>query len=64
MVRALLYLPDDAARPLAAAAVSGRTLTVRAMVAALRAGASLIAVPATLRDPAVERALARMPALA
>ena len=64
MVRALLYLPDDAARPLAAAAVSGRTLTVRAMVAALRAGASLIAVPVTLRDPAVDRALARMPALA
>jgi phosphatidylglycerophosphate synthase len=64
VVRALLYLPDGAARPLAAAAVSGRTLTVRAMVAALRAGASLIVVPATLRDPAVERALARMPALA
>jgi phosphatidylglycerophosphate synthase len=64
VVRALLYLPDDTARPLAAAAVSGRTLTVRAMVAALRAGAALIAVPSTLRDPAVERALARMPALA
>ena len=64
MVRALLYLPDDTARPLAAAAVSGRTLTVRAMVAAFRAGAALIAVPSTLRDPAVERALARMPALA
>ena len=64
MVRALLYLPDDTAQPLAAAAVSGRTLTVRAMVAALRAGAAFIAVPSTLRDPAVERALARMPALA
>jgi phosphatidylglycerophosphate synthase len=34
------------------------------MVAALRAGASLIAVPSTLRDAEVERALRRMPALA
>lgn len=64
MVRALLYLPDEAAHRLAGALVSGRTLTVRAMVAALRAGASLIAVPATLRDDAAERALRRMPALA
>lgn len=64
MLRALLYLPDDAARPLAAASVAGRTLAVRAMVAALRAGASLIAVPSVLRDAEVERALRRMPALA
>lgn len=64
MVRALLYLPDDAAARLAAAPVAGRTLTVRVLVAALRAGASLIAVPSILRDPAVERALRRMPALA
>jgi phosphatidylglycerophosphate synthase len=34
------------------------------MVAALRAGASLIAVPSTLRDAEAERALRRMPALA
>jgi phosphatidylglycerophosphate synthase len=33
------------------------------MVAALRAGASRIAVPSTLGDPAVDRALRRMPAL-
>ena len=64
MVRALLYLPDDAAPRLAAAPVAGRTLAVRTMVAALRAGAALIAVPATLRDADVERALRRMPALA
>ena len=64
MVRALLYLPDAAADRLAATPVAGRTLAVRAMVAALRAGASRIAVPSTLRDPAVERALHRMPALA
>ncbi len=64
MVRALLYLPDDAAPRLAAARVAGRTLAVRTMVAALRAGAALIAVPAALRDASVERALRRMPALA
>jgi phosphatidylglycerophosphate synthase len=64
VVRALLYLPDDAARPLAAASVAGHPLAVRAMVAALRAGASLIAVPATLCDAEAERALNRMPALA
>jgi phosphatidylglycerophosphate synthase len=64
VVRALLYLPDGAARPLAAASVSGRPLAVRAMVAALRAGASLIAVPSTLHDAEAERALRRMPALA
>ena len=64
MVRALLYLPDDAAPPLAAAPVAGRTLAVRVMVAALRAGASQIAVPSRLRDAEVERTLLRMPALA
>ena len=53
-----------AARPLAAAAVAGRPLAVRAMVAALRAGASLIAVPSTLHDAEADRALRRMPALA
>ena len=64
MVRALLYLPDAAAERLAATVVYGRTLAVRAMVAALRTGASCIAVPSTLRDAAVDRALRRMPALA
>jgi phosphatidylglycerophosphate synthase len=64
VVSALLYLPDGAAPRLAAARVAGRTLTVRVMVAALRAGASLIALPASLRDAEVERALRRMPALA
>ncbi|HXA95402.1 MAG TPA: CDP-alcohol phosphatidyltransferase family protein [Candidatus Dormibacteraeota bacterium] len=64
MLRALLYLPDDAALTLAGASVSGRTLTVRALVAALRAGASLIAAPSALRDASVEGALRQMPALA
>jgi phosphatidylglycerophosphate synthase len=64
VVRALLYLPDAAADQLAATPVAGRTLAVRGMVAALRAGASRMAVPAVLRDPAVDRALQRMPELA
>jgi len=63
VVRALLYLPDAAGDRLAATRVAGRTLAVRVMEAALRAGASRIAVPSTLRDPAVDRALRRMPAL-
>ena len=61
---ALLYLPDAGALQLAARSVAGRTLTVRSLVSALRAGAPIIAVPANLRNTAVERALARMPALA
>ena len=64
MLRALLYIPDAAALPLAGTEVCGRTLAVRAMVAALRAGASSILAPAVLRDAAVEGALRRMPALA
>src|SRR4029077_20520569 len=61
---ALLYLPDAASVRLAAHSIAGRTVTVRNLVAALRAGASTLAVPPALRDRAVERALARMPALA
>ena len=61
---ALLYLPDAASVRLAARSIAGRTVTVRNLVAALRAGASIIAVPAALRDRSVERALAHMPALA
>jgi phosphatidylglycerophosphate synthase len=64
VVRALLYLPDVATERLAAAPVCGRTLAVRALVAALRAGASRIAAPSILHDAAVDRALRRMPALA
>ena len=45
MVRALLYLAADPAPRLAAAPVGGRTLAVRGMVAAHRAGASVFAMP-------------------
>jgi 1L-myo-inositol 1-phosphate cytidylyltransferase / CDP-L-myo-inositol myo-inositolphosphotransferase len=64
VLRALLYLPDATGERLAGALVSGRTLPVRAMVAAHRAGASRISMPATLHDAAVDRELRRMPALA
>lgn len=64
MVQALLYLPDGGSAVLASAAVAGRSLTVRALVAALRAGATAIGVPRMLRNAGVERALRRMPALA
>jgi len=60
---ALLYLPAASSSRLAARSLVGRTLTVRSLVAAVRVGASIIAIPVGLRDAAVERALARMPAL-
>ena len=64
-----IFLPDNPdpvtlRLRLAARCVAGRTLTVRNLVAVQRAGASLIAVPAALRNRAVERALEHMPALA
>ncbi|HKW93064.1 MAG TPA: CDP-alcohol phosphatidyltransferase family protein [Methylomirabilota bacterium] len=59
-----MYVPDAASGCLATRSIAGRTLAVRNLVAALRAGASIIAVPLSLRDAAVERAVARMPALA
>lgn len=55
---------DADAERLAASAVYGRPLAVRAMEAALRAGASRLAVPSTLRDAAMDRAPRRTPALA
>lgn len=64
MVGAVLYLPDSAGHRVASRQVAGRTLAVRAMVASFRAGASIVAVPAVLRDAAVDRALRRMPVLA
>ena len=60
---ALLYLPDANSPRLAARSLVGCTLTVRSLVAAVRAGAPIIAIPVGLRDAAVERALARLPAL-
>ncbi len=64
MARALVYFSEAGSHTVAPRVVAGRSLAVRALVSAFRAGAATIAVPSALRDDAVERALARMPALA
>jgi 1L-myo-inositol 1-phosphate cytidylyltransferase / CDP-L-myo-inositol myo-inositolphosphotransferase len=56
---AVLYLTDAGSAALAAVPVAGRPLALRAIVAAARAGAEIVAVPAQLRTPALERLLAR-----
>jgi phosphatidylglycerophosphate synthase len=55
----VLYLTDPGSAALAATPVAGRPLALRAIVAAARAGAEIIAVPAQLRRPELERLLAR-----
>ncbi len=64
MARAFVYLPEPASRSLAARVVAGRSLIVRALVSTLRAGADIIGISSALRDPAMDRALKRMPDLA
>ncbi len=64
MAGAVVYFPEVGSHAVAPRVVAGRSLAVRALVSAFRAGAATIAVPLALRDEAVERALARMPALA
>ena len=64
MARAVVYFPEARSHAVALRVVAGRSLAVRALVSAFRAGADTIAVPPALRDEAVERALARLPALA
>ena len=59
MAAAVLYLTDSASAALAAVPVAGRPLALRAIVAAARAGAEIVAVPVQLRSPAFERLLAR-----
>jgi len=56
---AVLYLTDPDSAALAAVPVAGRPLALRAIVAAARAGAEIVAVPAQLRRPELERLLAR-----
>jgi phosphatidylglycerophosphate synthase len=55
----VLYLTDAGSAALATAPVAGRPLALRAIVAAARAGAEIVAVPVQLRSPAFERLLAR-----
>lgn len=64
MAGALLYLPDAGSAVLASAVVAGRPLALRAMVAALRAGATAVGVPARLRTDALERLIRRTRGLA
>jgi phosphatidylglycerophosphate synthase len=61
---ALLYLPDAGSAALAGAVVAGRPLALRAMVAAMRAGATAVGVPARLRSAALERLIRRTRGLA
>jgi len=56
---AVLYLSDGGSAALAAIPVAGRPLALRVMVAAARAGAGIVAVPALLRSPALERLVGR-----
>ena len=64
MAGALLYLPHVDGAALAGAAVAGRPLALRAAVAAARAGATAIGIPAPLRTPGLERLIARTRGLA
>jgi len=61
MAAAILYLPHAASRALGARPVGGRSLTLRAAVAAARAGASIVGIPAALRTPRLEREIRRAP---
>ena len=62
MIRqAALYLATTDDIPAARLRVVGHPLAFRAILAAVRAGARRVAVPAALRDPALEAALATSP---
>ncbi len=60
MALAVLYLPEPESRFLARRPVAGRSLILRAVVAAARAGAVTVAIPDGLRTHDLERALARV----
>ncbi|HUG35502.1 MAG TPA: CDP-alcohol phosphatidyltransferase family protein [Candidatus Limnocylindrales bacterium] len=60
---AVLYLPTPSSHPLSDRPVAGRSLTLRLMMAAARAGVTTIGVPAALRTKRLERELRRAPAL-
>jgi phosphatidylglycerophosphate synthase len=59
LAAAVLYLTEPDSAALAAVPVAGRSLALRTIVAAARAGAEIVAVPAQLRSPEIERLLAR-----
>jgi len=64
VARTVLYVPDHTGRGIASLAVAGRPLLLRAIVAAARAGADVVGVPAALRTPSLETALRRTRGLA
>lgn len=64
MALAVLYLPDLHSHLLAARPVAGRSLTLRAVAAAARAGAVTVAIPDGLRNLDLERELKRTRGLA
>lgn len=64
MLGAVLYLPDAGSASLAARVLAGRSLTARALMAAVRSGVRTVGVPSILKDAALERAVARAPHLA
>ena len=61
MAVAILYLPDVGSAAVAVRPVAGRSLAFRVVVAAARAGVSVVGVPAGLRGEALERELQRSP---
>lgn len=60
--RATLYLPSEDDTRAALLSVAARPVAFRVVLAAVRAGATRVAVPAALRVPSLERALAAAPA--
>lgn len=61
MAVAILYLPDAASGAFATRPVAGRSLLFRAVVAAARAGASVVGVPEGLRSARLAREVRRTP---
>lgn len=56
---AVVYVPDAGSRSFLSTRLAGRSLILRAVVAAVRAGATVVGVPAALREPDLSRDLRR-----
>lgn len=61
MAVAILYLPDAGSAAVTACPVAGRSLAFRAVVAAARAGVSVVGIPTGLCGAALEREVRRSP---
>jgi phosphatidylglycerophosphate synthase len=64
LAAAIVYVPDAAGPALAARPVAGRSLALRAVMSATRAGAAVVGVPRGLADDTFVAELARVPAAA